>query len=148
MALGAVIATGGHHHLVGFDLAFAGDQAIARALMEQPRHGYPLAHIGLDLGSKAAHVLNNLLPAHEAFGGLAVVGKIGQAALPVGRYQAEGIPALLLPGVADAVLFQHQGPDAAPLQAAGHGEAGLAATHHHHGNPAGRGVTVHEKIPS
>ena len=107
MAPGPVVAAGGHHHLAGFQFPFRSEQSIALALALQAQNAHPLPHIGLDPGRETAQVGDDLLPAHEALGIVAVVGEIGQAALPIGSYQAEGIPALLLPGVANPVALQH-----------------------------------------
>src|SRR6202012_356001 len=50
--------------------------------------------------------------------------------LPVRRHQAEGIPALRLPGMRDPVLFQDHVIDALRLELIAHGKAGLAAADH------------------
>jgi hypothetical protein len=86
----------------------------------QPLHRHPFPHRRVDPAGEAAHVGNDVLAAHEALRIRPLVRKFGQATLPVGGHKAEGIPALPLPGMTDAVPFQHQGANPPPLQTGGH----------------------------
>ena len=61
------------------------------------------------------------------------VGEVRELALPVRRDQAERLPPVGLPGVADLVALEHEVVDPRLLQAAAHREAGLPATHDDHG---------------
>ena len=125
MAFGVVISTDRHHHLVGMHLTGTGAEAITLPLALQSLDTDPLTHINIQVGGKAAHVVDDGVADHETLRVVAVVGEIGQPALPVGCHQAEAVPALVLPGMADAVLLQHQGLDAMVLKAGRHGQARL-----------------------
>jgi len=117
--------------MFGLHLAFAGDQPITTAFRGQPLNGDPLAHISTHVPREALQVRHDLCLGHEPLGLVAVVGEVRQAALPVGGDQAERIPALLIPGVSDAVLFQHHRTDAPLLQLIGHRKSGLTGSDHH-----------------
>ena len=71
--------------------------------------------------------LVDLVLDHEAVRITALVAPARQLALPVGRDEAERIPALRAPGVHEAALLDHEVVDAAQLQAVAQRQAGLAA---------------------
>ena len=127
-----MVSTGGHHHLLRFQLPFAGEQAVAAAVLREPLYGHTLMHISAHVLSKSTQVGHDFGFGHESLRLIAVVREIRQLALPVGCHQAEGIPALLIPGMADSVLFEHQGADAVLLKCLAHRETGLSSPDHHH----------------
>lgn len=70
-------------------------------------HCAALPHGGIDPGNKAIQICNDLVFFHESVRIIAGIRIAGKITLPVGRHQAKGIPALIAPGVSQAVLFQH-----------------------------------------
>lgn len=77
MAFGVVIATDRHHHLVGIHLAGTGAEAITLPLALQSLDTDPLTHINIQVGGKAAHVVDDGVAHHETLRVVAVVGKSG-----------------------------------------------------------------------
>ena len=62
----------------------------------------------------------------EAVGIVALVAEAGQPALPVGREQAERVPALGPPRVGDLAALEHHVVDGALGEAPAHRQAGMA----------------------
>ena len=85
---------------------------------------------------------DDLVAQHEAVRVRPAIGKARQLALPVRRDQAERIPALGAPGVAGALLLEHDVIDAALRQIPADREAGLAAADRRRPNGARRELIV------
>ena len=96
-------------------------EPVTIAVAAKTAHPYPFAYGQGGFAGKALQVVDDLISPHEPLRIVAVVGKVGEPALPVGRHKAEGIPPLLLPSVADAVLLEHQGRKTPLLETMGHG---------------------------
>jgi hypothetical protein len=79
------------------------------------------------MADEAREPFVDLLLHHEAVRIVARVAPARQLALPVGRDEAERVPALRAPAVHEAALLDHQVVDAALLQAVAQRQAGLAA---------------------
>ena len=138
-----VVSTGGNDDLLCFNLSFAGNQAIAMAIRRQSLYGNALSHITCHMPGKALKEAHDCVFVHESLRLFAVVRKVGQTALPVGRDQAEGIPALLIPGVADAVFLEHQRTDAVLLQGVGHRQSSLSSANDNNLVGLSGGCTFH-----
>ena len=124
-----LIAASGDDDLVGGEIAVGGAQfkAAIAAAPGEPFHGGAF-HYGWAEGfGVGLDVFDDLLFHHEAVRVRPGIGKAGELALPVGRHQAEGVPALGAPGLGDAMFFEDDVVDAALFQAPTHGQAGLAA---------------------
>jgi hypothetical protein len=66
--------------------------------------------------------------------------------LPVRGHQAERIPPLLVPGVANSVFLQHQRADAALLQRMGYREPCLPSPNHNHMALLNLGGSIHRRL--
>ncbi|MCY1528078.1 hypothetical protein D9M68_631700 [compost metagenome] len=129
---GAVVAAGSDHHLVGGVEASVGlhHEAVSLTGAGDACHtldGDAFDGRRLHMRHEARKPFVDLLLDHESVRIVAEVTPAGQLALPVGRDQAERIPALRAPAVHEAALLDHEVVDAALLQAMAQGEAGLAA---------------------
>src|SRR5690606_34748987 len=61
------------------------------------------------------------------------IGKARQPGLPVGSEQAQGVPALPVPGIGNPPPLQHQVVDGQGAEAVTHGQPGVASADHHRG---------------
>jgi hypothetical protein len=82
----------------------------------------------------ALQELDQLADGHEPVGVLAVVGETRQPRLPVGREQAQRIPALGLPRIGDLAPLQHHMLDRLLRQHPAHREAGMTGPDDDDGN--------------
>ena len=105
MPAGDVVATRRHHNVVGKNLTLAREQPITRPVVDQPLNGDSLPQLGSNKTGKALQVGDDLRFHHEPFRVRSVVREIGQVTLPVRGHQAERIPPLLVPGVANSVFL-------------------------------------------
>src|SRR5262249_51939823 len=72
----------------------------------------------------------------EAVRIVALVGEAGQPALPVGREQAERIPALGTPGIGDLAALDHHVIDRAQRETPAHRQTGVAGANDNSGDLA------------
>ena len=131
MTSGDVIAPSGNDDVFGLNDSLTGVEAIPVHNGLQPRDGHALAKVGIDMLSEALEIVHNRRLAHEAVGLITVVGKVGQTALPVRCDEAEGIPALLVPGVRHTILLKNEGSYALLLQGIGSRKTRLTSTNDH-----------------
>jgi hypothetical protein len=127
-----VVPAGRDHDLLGEAVAGAGRhvETALRARLQANRRD-PFAQRRLKEANIVLEVPHDLVLQHEPMRIGTAVREPGQPTLPVGRDQAEGIPAVLAPLVPDAVLLQHDVLDPALLQAVAHRQPGLATADHH-----------------
>ena len=131
----------GDHHLPGQPVAGAGVHGkLAVGRLAHRQHFDAFAQRRVEAGAIGVEVFDDLVLGHEAVGvGAAVgavVGEARQAALPVGRDQAERIPARVAPLAEAALALEHHVLDTGLLQMPAHRQAGLAAADDHHVNAA------------
>ena len=129
---GHVVAARGHDHLVGGahgHLLTLRCVHLVAALWARhhPAHRHAFTQRGVHLLPEAGQVVVDLVLLHEAMRVVACIGVAGQLALPVGRDQAEAVPALGAPAVQRSVLLEHHMAGADLLQVVAHRQAGLAA---------------------
>jgi len=101
-----LVGAGGDHDIVGRDRALRrfGDKAFAVA--RQPRHRDAAANRRIDKGSIGLDEFDDLARAGERIGVVMWKGKVGQPHRPVGKLEAQAIPAFAAPALGDAVAFE------------------------------------------
>ena len=96
----------------------------------QARHGDALPDRRRDARGKVFDVADDVVLHHEAVGIRARIGKPREAALPVRRDEAEAVPPVGAPAVADPVLLQHDVVEATMFEEMADRQAGLPAADH------------------
>ena len=95
-----------------------------------------LSHGRSDVGRVALQIADDLVAGHESVRVRPVVDAVGQADEPVGRHEAEAVPAIS-PGLADAAPLEDDVLDAGLGQLAARGEARLTGADDGHGSRLG-----------
>ena len=131
MTSGDVVTPSGNDDVFGFDNSLTGVEPIPVHYGLQARDCHAFAKVSVDMLSEALDIIDNRRLAHEAVGLITAVGKVGKTALPVRRDQAEGIPALLVPGVCHTVFLENERSYPFLLQGIGSGETRLACTNNY-----------------
>jgi hypothetical protein len=94
------------------------------------RDAYTFLQRCFDSAGVVLHIGDDIVADHEAVWLVAGIIEAGQFALPVRRHQAEAVPALRAPGMADAIFLEYDVIDGIGGQVVAHGQAGLAAADH------------------
>ena len=92
----------------------------------------PLVQRRSERRSERLDVGHDVVLQHEAVRIVAGVRVGGHPALPVGRHQAERVPAVLAPRAREAVALEHDVGHAQLVQAIAHGQTRLATTDDDH----------------
>ena len=129
--VGAVVAADRQHDVGGRVIALARRQREG-AVGPPPQRGHvdAFAQRRLHGGGEVLDVADDGVLGHEAVRLRPGIGEVRQAALPVRRDQAEAVPALGPPSVADPVALEHQVVEAPPFEEVTDRKAGLAAADH------------------
>ena len=129
-----VITADGDHHLI------RAQRTLGRIEFEQPgivaaqaRHRGAFHHGRIETRDVLIDVFDDLVLFHETVRIAAGVVKPRQCALPVRRDQAEGVPTLAAPRVADTIFLYDQMVDALLFQVVAHRKAGLATADNQNG---------------
>ena len=134
----------GQHHGAAQPVAAVGDHPVADVVRLDPGHRGLREHRGRQRRSVARHEIGDLAGAHVAVGIVALVVPARKAAQPVGREQAQAIPALGAPGVGDLATLEHHVLERALPELAAHRQAVVAGTDDDHvdGAPAAHHATA------
>ena len=123
---GDVAGAGRQHDGPAAPVATFGDDRIAAVLGADRRHPRPGPDRRGDGAGVARDEVDGLRHRAETVGIVALVAEAGQPALPVGREQAEQVPALRAPRIRDLAALEHHMVDRALGEAAAHGQPGMA----------------------
>ena len=129
--LGNVVPAGSDHDLVGGAVASRGRNLEDRPDAPHAAHAHPLAKWGIERCGIRFEVRDDLVLFHEPVWIGTRVRKAGEATLPIGGHQAEGVPTTRSPLMAQPVFFEHHVIDSRLFQAIAHREAGLPASDDH-----------------
>ncbi len=125
-----VAGAAGEHDAPAADLAAAGADVVAVGRRPDGGDGGLGAHRRVRDAGEAIDEGGHLARRHVAVGLRAVVGVARQAALPVGREQAQRVPALAAPGVRHLPALEHEVVDRPVGEEPARGEAGMAGPDH------------------
>ena len=130
--VGTLVGTACDHHDAGGQLALTGRQheAAAGRCLERG-HIHALAHRRAGALGVVLQIGHDLVTRHEAVRIRPVVGMARQPAAPVGRDEAEALPAPA-PGLAHTAALEHDMGHVPGRELEAHGEPGLAGADYDH----------------
>ncbi len=121
-----VAGAAGQDQGAAMPVAAIGGDAVPTIGLADRRHRRPGLDRRRDGVGVALQEANELRHVHVAVGVAAGIAMAGKPALPVGRQQAQGIPALLAPGIGDLAALDQHVVDRAVGERLAEGEPGLA----------------------